>query len=233
MKMKIMTHAKSVRTVFPVLIYLLAVSLCGCKKSGQPEAMKPVTDTTALIVMQATRCARLYTTEYKIHKVVTHEDVRRLKGRILSIPVDMNLSVGSRKAAIPIDVTLKAYIDFSGFDASHVRRDSNRIVIILPDPHIVATASRVDHKATRQYVDLTRSRFSDRELTDFARQGADSIVAHAHLYGLEESARRSAVKTLQPVLRRMGYEEKDITVRFRKNFSPDDWRTMITFNQPD
>ncbi len=230
-----MTHAKPVRIVFMVLISLAVVSLCGCKKHGssEPEATRPATDTPALIVMQATRCARLYTTEYKIHKVVTHEDVRRLKGRILSIPVDMNLSVGSRKAAIPIDVTLKAYIDFAGFDAGHVQRDSNRIVIILPDPHIVATASRVDHKATRQYVDLTRSRFSDRELADFARQGADSIVAHAYRYGLEESARRSAVKTLLPVLRRMGYEERDITVKFRKNFSPDDWRTMITFNQPD
>ena len=131
-----MTHAKPVRIVFMVLISLAVVSLCGCKKHGssEPEATRPATDTTALIVMQATRCARLYTTEYKIHKVVTHEDVRRLKGRILSIPVDMNLSVGSRKAAIPIDVTLKAYIDFAGFDAGHVQRDSNRIVIILPAP---------------------------------------------------------------------------------------------------
>lgn len=87
-----MTHAKPVRIVFMVLISLVVVSLCGCKKHGssEPEATRPATDTTALIVMQATRCARLYTTEYKIHKVVTHEDVRRLKGRILSIPVDRN-----------------------------------------------------------------------------------------------------------------------------------------------
>lgn len=230
-----MTYANLVRIVFMLLTGVAVAGLCGCKKHrmSEPDAMRPGADTTALIVMQATRCARLYTAEFRIHKVVTHEDVRRLKGRFLSIPVDMNLSVGSRKAAVPIDVTLKAYIDFSEFDASHVRRDSNRIAIILPDPHIVATASRVDHKATRQYIDLTRSRFSDRELADFARQGADSIVVHAYRYGLEETARRSAVKIFLPVLRRMGYEEKDITVKFRKTFSPDDWRTMITFNRPD
>ena len=93
--------------------YLLLAScvfLFACSKSGRTdeEDNKVKIDTTATIVNQIVRCSRLYTTEYKIHKLVTHADTRRLEGKVLSVPVSLPLTVGDRKIAIPIDVTVKA-----------------------------------------------------------------------------------------------------------------------------
>ena len=43
----------------------------------------------------------------------------------------------NRKVAIPMDATLKAYVDFSGFSAKNVNRQGDKIEIILPDPKVM------------------------------------------------------------------------------------------------
>ena len=60
--------------------------------------------------------------------------------------------VGYRKVAIPIDVTLKGYIDFADFTVDNVSREGDLLVITLPDPKVMLTASKIDHKKARQYV---------------------------------------------------------------------------------
>lgn len=213
---------------------LFAVLLASCHgpKAEDDEAetkssAAPAIDTTAHIVHEVCRTSRLYTSEFVIHKIVTHSDAPTLEGTVLGIPVKMSTRIGSRKVAIPIDMTLKAYIDFSSFGPQNVTRTAKGIVITLPDPQITATASRVDHEGTRQYIDPMRSRYSDEELSQLARQGADSIMAHTDGLTIVEQARRSAAFAIMPVLRRMGYGEEQITIRFRKDFTNDDIIQLI------
>ncbi len=176
-------------------------------------------DTTARIVMQVNKCSRLYTSEYEIHKVVTHSDKPTVEGQVFGMKFTMPARIGERKVAIPVTVTLKAYIDFSAFSAANVKRTPAGIVLTLPDPQITATASRVDHAGVRQYIDLTRSRYSDEEISGFARQGADSIMSHAAGLDIVSQAQRSAAELLVPMLRRMGYDESQITISFRSDLT--------------
>lgn len=210
----------------------LCLSAASCRKTppagnAGTEAARVRVDTTARIILEVSRCARLYTTEYQIHKIVTHSDNPTLEGNVLGMPVKMNTRIGDRKVAIPINVTLKAYIDFGEFGKNNVHRTDSTLVLTLPDPHIVATATRIDNKGTRQYIDLTRSRYTDAEITDFARQGTDSILSHTARLGIVEQAERSAVTNLMPILQRMGFKEKNITIRFRKDFTDSDLIPLI------
>ncbi len=169
--------------------------------------------------MQVNKCSRLYTSEYEIHKVVTHTDKPTVEGQVFGMKFTMPARIGERKVAIPITLTLKAYIDFSAFSAANVKRSASGIVLTLPDPQVTATASRVDHAGVRQYIDLTRSRYSDEEISGFARQGADSIMSHVGGLDIVPQAQRSAAELLMPMLRRMGYEESQITISFRSDLT--------------
>lgn len=199
--------------------------LPGCHRSSSPAggdkaaAGQVRTDTTAQVVLEVSRSARLYTSEFIIHKIVTHTDNPVIEGDVLGVPVKMKAAIGNRKMAIPIDVTLKAYIDFADFGEKNVTRTDSTITVTLPDPVIMASASKVDHKAMRQYVDGMRSRYSDAEIAEYARQGADSVISHADKFGIVAQAERSAAATLIPMLQRMGYKEHQISVRFRKKFT--------------
>ena len=150
------------RTAITTLTLVALTLLASCSgKNEKPTTTADTTatarvDTTRLMVMQIQRCSRLYTTEYRIHKVITHDDQVKMKGRVLSHDYDINLPLGKRKIAIPVDATVKAYIDFAGFSDANVRRDSTHIEIVLPEPRIVLTSSRIDHNGIREYVALTR-----------------------------------------------------------------------------
>lgn len=178
-------------------------------------------DTMGEIVMRIQKQSKLYTTECHVRKVVLFSDDAVIGGRLLDISVP-----GQRKAAIPIDVTLKAYVDFSDFSADNVMRNDSLCVITLPDPKIVITSSRIDHEGTRQYVSTMRSRFSDAELSALAAQGQDTIASHIAQYGLEEHARTSCARMLVPMLKRMGYDEGNIVIRFRKKFNDAELRPI-------
>lgn len=144
---------------------LLASTAVSCHHSQEAdESDVVVQDTMPLLVMQVQRCARLYTTEYKIHKVVTHDDVVRLKGNVLSKNINIALPLGDRKIAIPMDATLKGYIDFSGFSEQNVERDGDKITILLPDPQVTLTSSKINQKDIKEYVGLVRSHFTDKEM---------------------------------------------------------------------
>ncbi len=216
--------------------YLLLAScffLFACGKSGKTDEdnNKVKIDTTATIVNQIVRCSRLYTTEYKIHKLVTHSDVRRLEGKVLSVPVSLPLTVGDRKIAIPIDVTVKAYIDFSDFSAARIQRTEKGIVVTLPNPKVIVSSSKIDEKGIRQYIDLTRSRYSSAEVAAFAKQGEDSIVQHLDQTDILKSAERSAAQVLLPMLHRMGYDESQVVIRFDKNPTPQNVESLITIER--
>ena len=182
------------------------------------------TDTTALIIMQLQKCSRLYTAEYDIHKIVTHSDEKRLKGKLFNREFDVRMPLGDRKIAIPINVRLKAYIDFAAFSKENVSRNGNKIEVTLPDPKVVVTSSKVDDDEIRQYVDLTRSRFTDAEMSNFENQGREAVVKSVPQLGIISTARDNAAQVIIPMIVSMGYDEKDITVTFRKDY---EWKIEI------
>ena len=191
--------------------------LCACNgKDGQTSGSVPV-DSLPTLVMQVQKCSRLYTTEYRIHKIVTHDDVLRLRGNILKQDVDIPLPFGERKIAIPMDAALKAYIDFSEFSEKNIEREGRRITLLLPDPKIVMTSSKIDRRQIHEYVGLTRSHFTDKELTFYEQQGRQAILNSIPNLGIVEMAQENATQVLVPMLVEMGYQEEDITIAFRKS----------------
>lgn len=203
----------SIKNVFVTLL------LMSCSRGGDTmqEEQPMATDTIPLLVMQIQKCARLYTTEYHIHKIVTHDDILKLKGNLLSKNIDVALPLGERKIAIPMDATLKAYIDFSDFSERNIERHGNKITIVLPDPQVVLTSSKINQHEIREYVGLVRSQFTDKELSSYEQQGRQAILNSVSRLGIKQQAQANAARVLVPMLTEMGYREENVTIAFRRN----------------
>ena len=213
-----------------VSIYIFLMLLCvlsACSSKEETVVQDDRDKDRPSLVTQIQKCTRLYTTEYRIHKIVTHDDVLRLKGSLLSQDFDIPLPLGERKVAIPMDATLKAYIDFSNFTEDNVERDGERITIILPDPKVVMTSSKINQKEIREYVGLTRSHFTDKELTNYEQQGRQAILNSIPQLGIVEQAQSNAARVLVPILTEMGYKEENVTIAFRKNL---DFSSLLDMN---
>ena len=208
------------KQILPFILFLAIIGMASSCSSEQTENAEPVvTDTLPSLIIQIQKTSRLYTTEYHIHKIVTHDDVVRLKGNFLSKDFDIPLPLGERKVAIPMDATLKAYIDFSDFSEKNIERHGDKITILLPDPKITLTSSKINQKEIKEYVGLTRSHFTDKELTNYEQQGRKSILDNVPNMGLIQTAQENATRVLVPMLTQMGYQEENITIAFRKNLN--------------
>ena len=174
------------------------------------------------LVTQVRKCAKLYTAEYRVHKIVTHDDVLRLKGSVLQRQFNIKIPLGDRRIAIPIDAKLKAWIDFSQFSEKNIERH------VLPDPQVTLTSSKIDQKNVRQHVALARANFSDAELANYLEQGRAAIIQSIPKMGIIETAQANAAKVLVPMLTEMGYDESQVTVAFRKQqYSLGDIQTLL------
>ncbi len=200
-------------------ILTLTVLSCSCKGEQTEKPEPVVTDTLPSLIMQIQKTSRLYTTEYHIHKIITHDDVVRLKGNLLQQDFNFELPLGDRKIAIPMDATLKAYIDFGDFSEKNIERDGDRITILLPDPKVTLTSSKINQKEIKEYVGLTRSHFTDKELSSYERQGRKAILNNISNMDIIPTAQANAARVLVPMLTQMGYKEENITIAFRKNLS--------------
>ena len=194
---------------------------------AEPAPAYQAVDSLPMLIMQVQKCSKLYTAEYRVHKIVTHDDALRLKGSLLQKEFNIKVPMGDRKVAIPIDAKLKAYIDFSKFSEENVERDGDKITIILPDPQVTMTSSKIDQKNVRQYVGLTRSNFSDEELSNYQQQGRAAIIDGIPKMGIIESAQANATKVLVPMLVEMGYKEENIIIVFRKTYGPQDIQKLL------
>lgn len=210
---------------------LLAVG-CTNKKSTEEPAAKAI-DTIPMLVTQVQQCSRLYTTEYHIHKIVTHDDKMKLSGSFLKQDFSINLPLGDRRIAIPMDATLKAYIDLSSFSNKNIQRNGKELIVTLPDPKIVLTSTKIDHKEVKQFVALTRHNFTDAELTSYEAQGRKQIIASIPQMGIIEQAQESAARQLVPIFTAMGYKESDITISFRKKFTISDLGLVVEIMKKD
>ena len=205
------------KKIIILIMTLTTLLMTGCKSENGDTAQDIVTDTVPSLVIQIQKCARLYTTEYHIHKIVTHNDILKLKGNILRKDIDIKLPLGERKIAFPMDATLKAYIDFSDFSESNIERNGDKITILLPDPKVVMTSSKINRDEVKEYVGLTRSYFTDKELSSYEQQGRQSILNSVSQLGIKQTAQENAARVLVPMLTEMGYKEENITMAFRKS----------------
>ena len=224
---------KVIGVILAVLVIVGGLYFCGDWRvqsddnAKEEAAVAQGIDTVPMLIMQVQKCSKLYTAEYRVHKIVTHDDALRLKGSLLKKQFDIKLPMADRKIAIPIDAKLKAYIDFSDFSEKNIERDGKKITIVLPDPQVSMTSSKIDQKNVRQYVALTRSDFSDAELADYQQQGRQAIIESIPKMGILESAQRNAAKVLVPMLKELGYAEEDITIAFRKQYGPKDMFSIL------
>lgn len=210
----------------------LLTAACTDKKSTEEPATKAI-DTIPMLVTQVQQCSRLYTTEYRIHKIITHSDQKKLSGSFMKQDFSVNLPLGDRRIAIPMDATLKAYIDMSGFSDKNIQRRGKEIIITLPDPKIVLTSTKINHKEVKQYVALTRHNFTDAELTSYEAQGRKQIITSIPQMGIIEQAQESAARQMVPIFTTMGYKDSDITITFRKKFNIKDLEQVIEVNKKD
>ena len=193
----------------------LSVVCCQSTDNGQETV-----DDGQLLITQIQQCSRLYTAEYQIHKIITHDDVLRLQGQMTGQDYDIALPVlGDRKIAIPMDATVKAYIDFGGFSEQNVERDGERITIILPDPKVKLTSTKIDHDNVKKYVALLRSDFTDDEISSYEQQGRAAILKAIPEMDIVESARKNAARILIPMIKQMGFSERNITITYRKDLN--------------
>ena len=228
---------KVIGVILAVLVIVGGLYFCGDWRVQSDDdakleaAVAQGIDTVPMLIMQVQKCSKLYTAEYRVHKIVTHDDALRLKGSLLKKQFDIKLPMADRKIAIPIDAKLKAYIDFSDFSEKNIERDGKKITIVLPDPQVSMTSSKIDQKNVRQYVALTRSDFSDAELADYQQQGRKAIIESIPRMGILESAQRNAAKVLVPMLKELGYAEEDITIAFRKQYGPKDMFSILRIEE--
>ena len=78
-------HQKAKATLLMGL--LLALSLGSCHDSPKPTASEDVSitandpvDTLQQLVSKIQKCSRLYTSSFKVHRIITHSDQLKLKG---------------------------------------------------------------------------------------------------------------------------------------------------------
>jgi len=211
---------------FFIIFTAFAIACVSCSHKKQEEKAN-VIDTIPVMVTQIQKCNRLYTAEAHVHKIITHDDQLNIKGSLFKKTFNIHVPGSNRKVAIPMNATIKAYVDFKDFSAKNIQRKGEKIEIILPDPKLVLTSSKIDHSKVKQYVSLTRSNFSDAELSEMEQQGRESIVKDIPNINLTEQAQFSAANTLIPMLKDMGFKEENIKISFRKKFTLTDIKKLF------
>lgn len=197
----------------------LFLGACSDGNKNQDVTTAQSIDTVPMLIMQVQKCSKLYTSEFKVHKIVTHDDVIRLRGSLLQQAYNIKIPLGERKIAIPMDAALKAYIDFSQFSEKNIEKHGNKITILLPDPKVTMTSSKIDRKNVRHYVALARANFSDAEMANYEQQGRAAIIQSIPELGIIDMAKENAARVLVPMIVQLGYQEENITIAFRKEFN--------------
>ena len=201
-----------------IAFLLLLLSCAACSGNEQSSTENPP-DTLGVLSAQIQQCSRLYTTEYRLHKIVASESNRQIEGAGLTLGLGI---FGDRKIIIPVDATVKGYIDFSNFSERDIERRDGKMVVTLPDPQVMLTSTKVDQEGIRSYVTGFRNRFTDHEMAQLEKEGREAVIRDIPNLHIEQAARLSAVRLLVPLMVQMGYNEEDIIINFRHDFKPYD-----------
>ena len=179
-----------------LIVPVLLISSCGKKGATTATDTAAPVDTTAQMVNQINLCSRLYTSEYKIRKIILFNDPAAISFNFLNKVYKIGLPLGQRSVAIPVTATAKTYVDLSKITKDNIKRNGQKLEIVLPDPQVMLTATKIDH--THIVQDIINS------------MGKLNIL---------EDARTSAARQLVPIVTAMGFDEHNITVTFRNGLT--------------
>ena len=76
-------------------------------------------------------------------------------------------------------------------------------------------SSKIEKSGIKEYVSLMRSRFTDEEMAEFEKQGRQSVVNSIPRLDINETTAVNAAKILIPMIVKMGYDEKMITIELK------------------
>ena len=213
-----------IRFTHITLIALSILFLTGCSNKKE-EAQDPNKN----LILAITKCSKLYTVQYNVHKVVTFDDIVSIKGSLFSEKFSFTIP-GDRKIAIPIDATIKGFIDFSNFNETNVALNGDEITITLPDPQIVMTSSKIDHAGMKEYLSWNRAKFDEKEKEEYLKQGVASILSNMKNTDIIERSRINAFNTLQPIIMAAGYKAENIHIYFRNEIEKNAHEDSLFFN---
>lgn len=201
--------------VIAAIVAALFFLLCGCEKT---EESKQQVDTIPYMLQQIQQCSRLYVSEYQVRKIVTHRDDSHISARLFGSEVSVRVPASDRRVAIPINATLKAYINMSDVKAQDItRRADGKIEVHLPEPEVITTATGIDYDGMKQHTSLFGKDFSDEELSSYETRGRKEIIKEIPRLGIKEDARRSAAKMLIPIISYLGMQQEDIIITFTQD----------------
>lgn len=213
------------------ILALLSVLLWGLGSCRDNTATKQKTvaesEDTAAVVLRLQQCARIYSTEYKIHKIVTNSDAMYLEGNLITKKMNVRLPSSSRKIAIPVDVVIKGYTELNRIKKENIRIKGKTITIVLPDPEFDITSVRIDRENIVQTSDLMRSRYQEQDINRLTRQGVESIRKDIPWDDFLETARSNAAYTLFPLLQAMGFEQ--IHIQYRDELKNSNKDSLLLF----
>lgn len=214
---------KNFLLLFLSFITFMSLLTTGCSREQEGDVQGEA-DPLPVLTNRIQQCSKLYTTEYRIHKIVLVEAEKKIESNFLGMGI--NVPLGERKLIIPMEATLKGYIDFSDFKEDDITIDGNQVFVTLPDPEVELTSTRIDHDGTKQYVSWYLSNFNTAEQTIHAAKGRRDIINKLkndkkQKQRIVESARESAANLLIPLISQMGFEEENITIKFQREFSFD------------
>ncbi len=203
-------------------ILFLILGICwlfGCRKAEE-QPVPVVESPEQRLIREVSAADRLYTTEYVVKKMVTYDDIIKVKGSAFSRKFSFAIPQGDRKIIIPMEARIKAYIDFSTFGPGNVEvLPDSTIRIRLPDPQIVLTSTKIDHGGIKSFVDFGRSRFTQAEMAEYEKQGRAAIIHSIPQMGITENARAHAYRFFLPIVEAMGYPADKIIVDFGQPYT--------------
>lgn len=201
--------------------------LSGCRKADEVP-VTPMESPENILIREVSAADRLYVTEYVVRKMVTYDDIIKVKGTAFSQKFDFRLPQGDRKIIIPMEARIKAYIDFSAFGSGNVEvLPDSTIRIKLPDPQIVLTSTKIDHGGIKSFVDFGRSRFTHAEMAEYEKQGRAAIIHAIPSMGITETARAHAYRFILPIVEAMGYPTDKIVVDFGQDYTDTDYADRL------
>jgi hypothetical protein len=194
------------------IAFVLAFSFSGCFLEKSPE------ERGADVVASVSKCARLYTVQYNVRKVLTHQDFSEVELKLfwekISIPIP-----GERKIILPMDATVKAYIDFADFSSKDVSVVGDKITITLPSPKIEMTSSKIDYENEKQFLSWNRFKFSEPERESLLKKGREKVLDDMKGTDILERSQVGAYNALLPLVMAAGFDRENITIRFSDDVS--------------
>ncbi len=217
--------------LFLTIFILASLLIAGCSTSKSDTEPDVVEDAT----MKIKNTDRLYTTEFAVKKIVTYDDVVRLKGKLFGKDISLKVPLPERKIALPMEARFKVYVDFTDFSSDNIvisADDQKSVRVILPDPRIELVSTTADFRNMKEFTGFGRSYFSDAEMQEFQRQGKAVIIASLPRKEIISKARHDAAAVILPIITSMGYDTDNIVIDFRDDIANTNFSDLMIFDIP-